>query len=190
LEGYWTIKHNFPGTNYVYLLVRKSDGVPFIWKPEAGQKGRGSVYWGHATYCVDKALGLGVIAETEVIREPERGVMVRFIDGVDIYSTYRTPKERDAILNGREDYRKIILLDWIMGNKDRYDWHLLLADDGLYGIDNTNIFNYAGNSAMPAPVPISRGVDLVRLESEVSPYADIDRRSEMMRRLRMAIGAK
>lgn len=133
------IKRAFPGANHVEL--RLLAGRPVIWRPRAGHRGAGCVEYELAAYQVSHFLELSVVAKAWAAQiDGEPGVMQEFIDGVAL-DQYYDPERAEVYASAA--YKRIRLFDYLVGNPDRYDWHVFRTETGVKSVDHTNVFRYA-----------------------------------------------
>lgn len=140
------IKHQFPGTNEVHLVLKRTTETPVIWRPLSGYVGEGCVWYEIVAARLDRLLQTNLIPWAwEETHEGVRGVMQQFIDGVDGYAW--TDVDRVKV-KGSMAYHQLMVFDYILGNKDRHDWHVIWNKASqIWGIDNTNIFHMTGDTA-------------------------------------------
>ncbi len=203
-EKYQVIKHHFPGTNIVKLVLLH--GALKIWRPLNGQRGTGLAEYEVVAFRISEALKLDIVPQTDFrMLDHVPGVLQDYMDGVDGYSwddiaqhkAYNTP-----------EYCRMLILDYLIGNQDRYDWHCISAPGAtekwrLWSVDHTNIFQYAtpdidklraglshsvGASVL---VAVSKVVDMLllksipikRLSTLIGEYAPAEARAEFEHRL-------
>ena len=144
-ENYRVIKHFMPGSNIVKLvLLGGLKGKVLIWRPLNGHRGNGDVLYEILAYKISNLLGLDVIAKAwRGALNGVPGVLQDFIDGVDGYTWDDISRHN---MQQTEDYCRILILDYLIGNRDRFPWHLIhVPGNGvgrLWSVDHTNIFNY------------------------------------------------
>ena len=184
-------------SNATFLVSTSLDGVNHraIYKPIRGERPLWDFEPGlhrreRAAYLLSEHLSLGVVPPT-VIREGPlgEGSLQWFVDA-DHREHYFTIHEQRPDLHDR--LRAIAALDIVANNTDRKSGHCLLADDGVWAIDNglcfaeefklrTVIWEFAGE-ALPESLleRLRRLVDRVPLDlaallSEPEVEAMVDR---------------
>lgn len=189
-------------SNATFLVSTSLEGVNHraIYKPIRGERPLWDFEPGlhrreRAAFLLSEHLGLGVVPPT-VIRDGPlgEGSLQWFVDA-DHREHYFTILEQRADLHDR--LRAIAALDIVANNTDRKSGHCLLADDGVWAIDNglcfaeefklrTVIWEFAGEPldeslierlhALRARVPL----DLAVLLSEPEVEAMLERTGELI----------
>jgi hypothetical protein len=182
MASYRIIKRWLPGSNVVQLI--EYEGALRIWRPASGHRGRGRVDYEVAAYCVDAALGLDVVPRAwQITLDGEPGVMQEFVDGVDGYSW---DSQTSQAIHARKDYIRMRLLDWIIGNPDRYDWHVIHdpGTDRLWSVDHTNVFHYDEGPRERPSVTVMAKSTADRLLLSIAPFVPPQETAECMNRVR------
>jgi uncharacterized repeat protein (TIGR03843 family) len=145
-RGALTVKGRLPWSSNATLLVEAElDGTTTlgVYKPERGER----PLWDFppalfrreiASYLLSEALGWGLVPLTIEREGPfGEGSLQSFVVA-DFAQHYFTLRE-DAAHHDR--LRQICLFDLIANNADRKSGHCLLAEDGIYAIDNGLTFH-------------------------------------------------
>lgn len=145
MADYEVVKHHYAGTNIVKLVWSTSEKRAYIWRPAHGHRGRGSVWYGLVVYRLSEELGLGVVPRVrEHTIDSAPGTLQDFIDGVEGCAWWDVER---AKVYASEGYKRLKVLDYLIGNSDRWDWHVITEPQGaapekVWGIDHTNVFQY------------------------------------------------
>lgn len=180
-----------PGASNATLLARDREGLPWVYKPEEGERPLWDFPSGSlarrevACYRVSRVLGLDVVPETFVADGPYGpGSAQRFL-AEDL-----TWDPRPLIVAADPVLWPIVVLDLIINNADRKMGHLLREpdDDRIWAIDNglsfhteqklrTVLWSFAGQEIPaevrhrldPAPIPgaLSDLLDAEEVEATV-----------------------